>query len=301
MRETGTFFLYLFACLVLGALLTYPLLQTGWIPHDPHRVMGRVAQVFILLGLWPFLKAMSLNDRQALGYAASRPRFLNALWRGWLLGVALLSVLTLTLLLLEIRLPASAADGWLFGLVEMSIQALIGGLLIGLLEETFFRGALYSVARRSGGVSSAILWSSALFTLVHFMKPHALPAGEAFDWLGVWQLFVRVFTDAFQWRHLDSMAALFLAGVLLGLVRERSGHIGWCIGLHAGWVFVIRMTRRLTDVHPSPDAPLVWLVGDYDRVIGWLAAGWIGLLALGLRSFTRKRGHERPGLNRDQS
>lgn len=293
MRETGVFFLYLFGCLILGALFTYPLMQTGWIAYDPHRVMGRLAQVFILLGLWPFLKAMRLNDRQALGYAVPRPRFLNALWQGWLLGAALLSVLTLTLLLLEIRLPAGAADGRLFGLIEMSIRALIGGLLIGLLEETFFRGALYSAVRRSGSAGPAILWSSVLFTLVHFMKPHALPEGAAFDWLGTWQLSVRVFTDAFQWGHLDSMTALFLVGVLLGLVRERSGHIGWCIGLHAGWVFVIQMTRRLTDVHPSPDAPLVWLVGDYDGVIGWLAAGWIGLLALGLRSFTRNRERER--------
>jgi len=301
MRETGIFFLYLCACLVLGALLTYPLMQTGWIAYNPHRVMGRLAQVLILLGLWPFLKAMCLNDSRALGYAVSRPRFLNALWRSWLLGVALLWVLVLTLLLLEIRLPAGAANGRLPGLVAMSIRALITGLLIGLLEETFFRGALYSAIRRTGGAGPAILWSSILFTLIHFMKPHALPEDTALDWLETWQLFVRVFTDAFQWRHLDSMTALFLVGVFLGLVRERSGHIGWCIGLHAGWVFVIQVIRRLTDGHPSPDAPWVWLVGDYDGVIGWLAAGWIGLLALGLWLFTRYRERERRDLNCEQS
>jgi len=291
MRETGIFFLYLFACLVLSALLTYPLMQAGWIAHDPHRVMGRLAQVFILLSLWPFLKAMHLNNRVALGYGASRPRFLNALWQGWLLGVAPLLVLTLTLLLLEIRLPASAVDDRLIGLLEMSIRALIGGLLVALLEETFFRGAFYSVIRRSSGAGSAIFWSSFLFMLVHFMKPHTLPEGVAFDWPGTWQMFVQVFADAFQWRHLDSMAALFLAGVLLALVRERSGHIGWCMGLHAGWVFVIQVTRRLTDGNSA--SPNAWLAGDYDGVIGWLAAGWIGLLALGLRLFTRNTERER--------
>lgn len=293
MRETGVFFLYLFGCLVLGALLTYPLMQTGWIAHDPHLVMGRLAQVFILLGLWPFLKAMRLNDHQALGYAVPRPQFLNALWWGWLLGATLLSELALILLLLEIRLPTGEADGRLIALIEMSVRALISGLLIGLLEETFFRGALYSAVRRSSGASPAILWSSVLFALVHFMKPHALPEGVVLDLFGTWQLSVRVFTDAFQWRHLDSMVALSLVGVFLGLVRERSGHIGWCMGLHASWIFVIQMTRRLTDVHPSPDAPLVWLVGDYDGVIGWLAAGWIGLAALGLWSFTRHRERKR--------
>ncbi|WP_089725685.1 CPBP family intramembrane glutamic endopeptidase [Candidatus Thiosymbion oneisti] len=291
MRETGIFFLYLFGCLILGALLTYPLMQTGWIAYDPHRVMGRLAQVFILIGLWPFLKAMHLNDRTALGYGISRARFLSALGRGWLLGVAILLVLVLNLLLLEIRVPHGAGVDWLPALLRKSIQALIGGLLTSLLEETFFRGALYSAIRRRGGVGSAILWSSFLFTLVHFMKPHALPEGTAFDWLGTGQMFGQVFADAFQWRHLDSMAALFLAGVLLALVREHSGHIGWCMGLHAGWIFVIQVTRHLTDGNQA--SPNAWLAGNYDGIIGWLAAGWIGLLALGFWSFTRNQERER--------
>ena len=83
------------------------------------------------------------------------------------------------------------------------------------------------------------------------------------------------------------MVALFLVGVLLGLVRERSGHIGWCIGLHAGWVFVIQVTRQLTDGNEA--SPYAYLVGDYDGIIGWAAAGWIGLLALGLRFLPQAR------------
>ena len=112
MRETGGFFLYLFACLLLATIVTYPLMQTGWIESDPQRVMGRVAQVFVLLGLWPFLKAMGLNHRNALGYGAERPRLLSALWRGWLLGLAILLVLVFCLLLLEIRSAACSQACW---------------------------------------------------------------------------------------------------------------------------------------------------------------------------------------------
>lgn len=287
MRETAIFFLYLLGCLILGALLTFPLLQTGWIAQDPHRVMGRLAQVFILLGLWPFLKALRLNNRGMLGYGVPRPRFLNALWRGCLLGVAILLVLVPPLLLLEIRVPDMAAGSRPTALLEKLIQVLLGGLLTGLLEETFFRGALYSAIRRRSGAGSAILWSSGLFALLHFMKPHPLPAGVALDWLGSWQMFVQVFSDVFQWRHLDSLAALFLAGALLALVRERSGHIGWCMGLHTGWILVIRMTRYLTDDNPA--SPHAWLAGDYDGIIGWLAAAWIGLAVLGFWLWTRNR------------
>ena len=78
-----------------------------------------------------------------------------------------------------------------------------------------------------------------------------------------------------------------MVGVFLALVREGTGHIGWCIGLHAGWVFVIQLTRRLTDGNPSSD--LAFLTGDYDGIIGWLAMAWIGLLAAGYWRWSRRR------------
>jgi membrane protease YdiL (CAAX protease family) len=99
-----------------------------------------------------------------------------------------------------------------------------------------------------------------------------------FDLAGSWQMFGAVFTDVLQWRHLDSFVALVMVGVFLALVRERTGHIGWGIGLHAGWVFVIQVTRRVTE--EDPQAPLAFLTGDYDGVIGWLGAAWISLLAV---------------------
>jgi membrane protease YdiL (CAAX protease family) len=262
-------------------------MQTGWIEHDPQRVMGRLAQIFVLLGLWSFLKKMGLDNRKVLGYGAPGSRFLGALWRGWLLGVSILLVLVVNLLLLKIRVPDAAVDNWLPGLLEKSIKVLIGGLFTALLEETFFRGVLYSAIRRNGSAVSAILWSSFLLALLHFMKPHALPDGLAFDWAGTWQMLIHVFAGVFQWKHVDSMVALFLVGIFLALVRERSGHIGWCIGLHAGWIFVIQMSRYLTNGNDA--SPNAWLVGDFDGVIGWLAAVWIGLLVAGLWLLSRER------------
>jgi membrane protease YdiL (CAAX protease family) len=279
MKPTALFFAYLFACLVLGAALTYPVMQTGWVDADPHRVMGRLAQVFILLGLWPFLKVMGLDDRAALGYGAQRPVFLRALGAGWVWGVLILLVLAVTLLALQVRVPDRLGEQWVPDLAKKALQALIGGLLIGLMEETFFRGALFAAIRRRGSLRSAVIWTALLYSLVHFMKPGTLPEGTAFDWNGAWQMFLQVFTGAFQWKHFDSVIALFLVGVFLGLVRERTGHIGWCIGMHAGWVLVIQVTRHLTDGNQS--SPFAPLAGQYDGMIGWLAAGWIGVLALG--------------------
>jgi len=276
-RTTAIFFAYLFVCLALAALLTYPVMQTGWVEYEPQRVMGRIAQLFILLGLWPFLKRMGFDNRAALGYGVPRRDVVQAMARGWLSGVLILLLLAAALLLLQVRVPDLPADGLLAGVLEKAVAALIGGLLIGLLEETFFRGALFGAVRSRNGLRSAVFWSASLYALLHFMKPHGLPDGVAFDWSGAGIMFTQVFTEVPQWRHLDSMVALFLVGVFLALVRERTGHIGWCIGLHAGWVFVIQVSRRLSDGNEA--SPLAFLAGDYDGVIGWLAAAWIGLLA----------------------
>jgi membrane protease YdiL (CAAX protease family) len=286
MRETTLLFLYLLACLVLGAFLTWPLMQTGWISHDPQRVMGRLTQVLMLLGIWPVLKAMAVADRGSLGYAAPRAELTRALGLGWLAGVAIMTAVAAALVALEVRTPEVKS---LAALAAKAVSALIGGLVVALLEETFFRGALYTAVARRSGIGSAMLWSALLYALLHFMKPRSLPEGVVYDWTANWGIFLSTFTSPWRWHNVDSFVALLLVGVFLAQVRRRAGHIGWCIGLHAGWIFVIQMTRAVTD--GSEAAALSWLAGNYDGVIGWLAAGWIGVLILGFTRLPWPREH----------
>ncbi len=276
MRATALFFAYLCVCLALAALATPPLMETGWIALEPQRVMGRMAQAFILLGIWPLLGWLRLGNRAALGYDVPPRSLGRALVLGWLVGVLILLALVAMLILLGVRVPEARPDT-LPAITGKAVQALVGGLMIGVLEETFFRGALYTAIRQREGLSAALIWSSLLYAVLHFMRPAELPPGATLDGMGAFWMFTHAFIDLFQWRNLDSIVSLFLVGVLLALVRERRGQIGWCIGLHAGWVFVIQVTRKLTDGNAA--SGLAFLVGDYDGIIGWLAAVWIGALA----------------------
>ena len=276
MRATLSFFVFLCVCLVLGALLTYPLVLTGWFELEPARIMSRLTQVFILLGAWPFLRWCGTGDRVSLGYGVQRRAFLRALGLGWLIGVALLLVPALVLVFMVVLVP-SPLTTW-GQIASKVLQAMAAGFLIALLEETFFRGALWSAIRRHGGWVSAALGSATLYAIVHFMKPAGLPEGMTFDWSGALFMFIQVFVAGLDWQDLDSVATLFLAGLLLALVRERTGHIGWCIGLHAGWVWVIQMTRKVTD--PNPESPLAFLVGGYDSFLGWLVLAWIAVVVV---------------------
>ncbi len=245
--------------------------------------MSRLTQLLIVIGIWPLLSVLALTTRAALGYDITRRMWWRSLMYGSLIGSAMLIVIVLALLTLTIRIPNPPPTIWL-ELFPKLTQALLGGLLIGLMEETFFRGALYSAIRAREGIHAAIIGSALLYAAIHFLKPGALPVDAVLNSNTAWFLFTHTFTDALNWHQLDSFTTLLFCGILLALIREHSGHIGWCVGIHAGWVLVIQLTRWLTD--NNSNAPLANLVGHYDGIIGWLAALWIGFIIIIYWRFT---------------
>ncbi len=125
---------------------------------------------------------------------------------------------------------------------------------------------------------AALVLPSLVFSALHFLKPQPFPPGMPIELGGCMASLGGGFVHLFHPGHLDSLAALFMVGLFLALVRQRSGNLAWCIGLHAGWVLVIKLTHAYSQVNPKSD--YAYLAGDYDGMIGWLAAGWLGLLNL---------------------
>lgn len=276
MRPTAALFVFLIACLAAGTLLAYPVALSGLSDAPPHRIATRLTQFIILLGIWPVLRAFGVANRSALGLAPPWGTTSRTVARGWVLGVGILAALSLSLYGLGVRVPDPRSPTDLHRVLVTGVEALGAGLLIGLLEEVFFRGAVFSAARRQGSAAGAMLWSSLLYALLHFLKPQAVDAAQPMDWSLSWTLFAGTFDGLAGVQQPDSLLALFLAGMLLGAIREHTGHIAYCIGIHAGWVFVIRLTRLFTDGNDA--SPYAFLAGDYDGVIGYLAALWLGLL-----------------------
>jgi hypothetical protein len=69
-------------------------------------------------------------------------------------------------------------------------------------------------------------------------------------------------------QNADAFLALFVVGLLLGKVRAITGNIAACVGLHAGWVWVLLVMHELA--RPQPQAPLHGLLSGYDGFVGWL-------------------------------
>jgi len=119
-----------------------------------------------------------------------------------------IALLVLELRVLDLRSAARHAE-----LARKAAQALAAGLLIGVIEETFFRGALVHGHPAQGRRSRCDLLAGRPLCGVHFLKPGALADGHTLDWPAAGRMVLEVFTDAADWRNLDSFVALLLVGV----------------------------------------------------------------------------------------
>ena len=279
------FLIYLGIVLLLTAQLFFPVYQvvdTYW-DFRPDRVFYRLAMLIAILGFWPFLKLLGINNRYALGFTLPPSRFLLAMLKGLGIGVAIMVVQAAALVLLGARIHTPEAIAF-DRIAYVLVSGLVSGVLVALIEETFFRGAMQYHLRYSNSLLKTAVITAVVYAAVHFVRPQPVSDVATTGWsIGPDMLL----TMLHQYQDLagiaDSFVALFIAGLFLSLVRERSGSIALCMGIHAGWVMSIRLAREFTDV--ATDSPAAYLIGSYDGIIGWAAAALLALVTLGYWKF----------------
>jgi uncharacterized protein len=292
MRAFVLFVALLAVAVFLAAVLTYPVwLLVNTVSAQPfHRVMDRVATLFALIGLVLLSRRLGLSSRAALGYDLPRREFAVQLAAGWLGGLALMVPLATLLLGLHVRVPVAEIQTSVGTLVT---QAVISGLAVGLIEETFFRGILFSAVARTSGTTAAILAPSLLYAALHFLGGDPGTQENEGSWLYGFVTLSRLFERYYEpLTFVDSFLALAMLGVLLAWVRLRTGAIAVSIGLHAAGVAAIMVLRATTVV--DPQAQYGALVGTYDGVIGWAALSWFAVILVGAVALVRVRERRLP-------
>jgi len=149
------------------------------------------------------------------------------------------------------------------------VDAALTAAVVAVLEEVLFRGGIFGGLRRVFDWKFALVVSSAAYALVHFLERAEL-AGDV-TWasgLKLLPLMLRGFTDF----HLlvPGFLSLTLAGALLALAYQRTGDLEFSIGLHAGWIFCIKLGGVLAG--PAP-AAAAWFWGTGRVTDGWAAFG----------------------------
>ena len=266
--------IHLAAAGVLGCALAG--LLHGWIDASFETLLSRSVILAALLLVVPFMKWLRLS-RTELGFQAPLLRPLTLSWGlGALLAAPLIAVFALTGYRVIDDRVAYASMPFLWG----CLAALGSGALVGLIEETIFRGLLLSGLRASQGFLPAAILSSAIYAAVHFLEASAAPT--AVDWATGFVLAAESLAGLASAALGDwpSFLSLFLLGFALCWVRERTGSLYACIGLHAAFVTCIRLLKDVT-VRDVVN-PYAWLVGEYDHFVGHLATAWLLLIGLAL-------------------
>ncbi len=271
------------------AVFTYP----AWTLLHPyfdfpfHRVGERIGMLALLVGFLLVARHLGLADRASLGYGLARRAFLREMSLALILGVAsMLAVVGLmsALGLLEWT-PAARLSGT--DLLRLIALRVVSGFAVAFIEETFLRGAMHTAIERECGTWTAVLCTAALFSATHFFASFHIAAQDVTPHSAVALLLGTLHVLAAPLAILDAFLALLAVGVVLGLVRAATGNIAACIGLHAGWVWVMLVAHELT--RPLRGAPLGFLLSRFDGFVGWLVLAWTAVLAVPLWRFYSRR------------
>jgi membrane protease YdiL (CAAX protease family) len=282
--QLAPFLIYILATFVLTAVTSYPVflgleaLGLRDMPFD--EMVMRLLKLYGLLGLWPLLAGFGINTRAGWGYGASRTGrgFFAGLLLGGVIGVVSMALVVLVLLAFDIRVARPGVELTFALVTVLVLKSAFAGLMVGFIEETWFRGALQTGIAHVSNSAVAIVLISIVYGAIHFVSSDiSIPADEV-GWLSGTAV---LFTSLHGFRDpafFDSLFALVAGGLLLGLIRYRTGRIAECIGIHAGWVMVVKILRQTT--YPNSEASGSFMIGDYDGVIGVLAGLWFTSLAI---------------------
>jgi len=267
------------------ALFAWP----AWLLLHPHfdfpfhRIGERVGMLALLLGFLALARHLALTDRASLGYGEPRRAFVREMGLALVLGVTSMLAIVGIMAALGLLEWRSAAPSSAAALVQLLLTRALSGFAVAFIEETFLRGAMYTAIARESGTRAAVLLTALLYAATHFFASVHIAPAQVTVWSGL-QLLAGTLHDFAQPLAIaDAFLALAAVGVVLGLVRAATGNIAACIGLHAGWVWVMLVAHELA--RPRQGAELGFLLSRFDGFVGWLVLAWTLLLAVPLWRF----------------
>jgi membrane protease YdiL (CAAX protease family) len=273
MRPLRALVIYIVVVFIGGALLApwlYRLAQTvghsfPQIAGAPfHHFVNRSLLILALAGLWTLLCALGATSWRETGLVQ-----LHGQWKK-LSGGLLLSFVSLAVV------AGTALGGgdrvFIQGLTAHKIvgtiaNAIATAAIVAILEEILFRGGIFGGLRRMFYWPFALVASSLVYALVHFLRQTEWAGAVA--WNSGLILLPRMLAGFADFHALvPGFFNLTLAGILLGLAYQRTGNLYFSIGLHAGWIFWLKTYGAFTTSAPRA---ATWFWGTGKLIDGWLA------------------------------
>lgn len=228
-----------------------------------HRFVDRSFLIIALAGVWPLLRALGAKSSRDLGLVAPYGQMKN-LFGGLLLGFISLAIVAGMAVGFGER--ALAQNLTAHKIVGTIFSATAAAAMVATLEEILFRGGIFSGLRRVLYWPFALVISSVIYAIVHFFQRAELTG--AITWNSGLSLLPKMLAGFADFHALvPGFFNLTLAGILLGLAYQRTGNLYFSIGLHAGWIFWLKIYGAFTTDVPNV-ATWFWGTGKLDD--GWL-------------------------------
>lgn len=238
-----------------------------------------VSEVLVFLAFW---KKLGIEIPYKIYY--KRQHIKNE-FGSWVI-VAIITIALMTVIQYFAGFRHYQPRSWDYILSKGAV-ALLSSFIVAIMEETIFRGLLFSSFKTrfrsmySAIFTSLIFASLHIFSLDHFLK--SIKAAQA-NFAGTdplagfyhMALFMQPLCD---WQVvIPGFIGLFICSLMLCGLTMKTGCLWPAIATHFGWVFTIKMTGRIWpyDKEAAAATGLQWLLGEKFVATGVL--GWIIVL-----------------------
>jgi membrane protease YdiL (CAAX protease family) len=248
--------LILLAIVSTACLLGYPVTLVLGDPSILRKIIHRLTQIFLVLSIFPQLQ------------------------QGFGIGLVTLMPIFIILYVLGVNV-ADTSQPWTVGfMAEKMIMSLLLALLIGVVEESVFRGMLLAGLKKNMPVFAAILISSAYFAALHFLDSKTEIPRQQLNVFSGFILLGEAIENVLNPKNASAFFSLLMVGAFLAVLRTQiKESLGLCIGCHAGWVWQIKVSGSLFNTDYSSE--YLYLVSSYNYVVGPLVTGWLLLAVAG--------------------
>ncbi len=283
MKKTFLFLVSFLGVLVLAVFLSPLLFQV--LDFKFERIFNRIVMIGTLVCVAVFMRIRKDTFIQ-YGLAWQKNSFKNGVVAFLVLVLGLSVYVWIQTFFGEVHFSANKMN--FFEWFKRIFLALFTGLLVGIIEEFFFRGALFQFSlcatrNRLGGYGLALslIVTNTFYSIVHFVHAKRPFIDATPNFKDSLRLLAAPFESFGHFSDFwPGFVGLFIFGLMLNGLLLRTKSLYASIGLHAGAVFFIKTDGLLVDFG-APN--FFWGSSKmYDGVMGWcdLAILYIILITL---------------------
>lgn len=290
MRAPKAIAVYAVAVIPLGALFAPSafwelqiignLVQSEWLVTQPfRRVVDRSVLIVALIGLWTLLRVLGVRHWAELGFACRRD-WLRQVALGGVLGFG--SFLVAGAVSIAVGTRSLDLNKPVVETISRLLKFLATGVVVAIIEETFFRGGIQGALQRSMRLAPALIVTSAVYSALHFLKPSGVVIeADQVRWYSGFDCLAQIISRSLLAPGVAvGFVTLFLAGWILGWAFAKTGALYLSMGLHAGWVFTLKSYSFFTNANMSETGRWLGAGALTENVATWpVLAALFGLVA----------------------